>query len=400
MNKGKEITAIYIAGLLQGITLVSFPAASTIFTNPYAFNFSSTVYGSLFIPQTVIAIAASLLSMKLNRSYGSKQVFLWGLIANFIAMGLLALSSTAMHHFSLAYGMLLVATGFLGLGFGLTVPTLNTVAALLYPHKVDSTLLILNALLGVGTALAPAFIALFVNLGFWWGLPVLLTILIALLFLFSLSLTLPGGNIKIHHPQAKVLLIPSRFWIFAIFALLYGIIETLNGNWVSIYMSANEHASIAIQSLALAAFWGMVTLGRVFFALIEKEFREPWAYQILPFVVAIAFIILAFLPSYHESLGVFAFGLAGFGCSALLPLTISFASKQLKSIASSIAGGVIAFYLIGYGIAAFGVGPLQEIAHLNLKEIYAIGVVVALILGALSLFIIKTEGSKMEEEKV
>jgi MFS family permease len=401
MKRKKEISAVYSAGLIQGIALVAFPAASTIFTDPHAFHFSSTAYGSLFIPQAVISIIASLLSMKLNRSYGSKMVFLSGLIANFIAMGLLALSSLAMHHFALAYGMLLVATGFLGLGFGLTVPTLNTVAALLYPNKVDSTLLILNALLGVGTALAPAFIALFINLGFWWGLPVLLVILITLLFLFSLSLTLPGGNIRLYHPySSKFSLIPSRFWIFAAFALLYGIIETLNGNWISIYMSQHEQATIAIQSLALATFWGMVTLGRILFALIEKEFKEPRVYQILPFIAALAFIILAALPSHQEFFGVFAFGVAGFGCSALLPLTISFAGQQLHSIASSIAGGVIAFYLLGYGIAAFGVGPLQESARLNLREIYAIGIVIALILGALSYLIVKNEGTNMEEEKV
>ena len=34
-------------------------------------------------------------------------------------------------------------------------------------------MLVLNALLGLGTALAPVFVAIFVGLGFWWGLPVL-----------------------------------------------------------------------------------------------------------------------------------------------------------------------------------------------------------------------------------
>jgi hypothetical protein len=58
-------------------------------------------------------------------------------------------------------------------------------------------------------------------------------------------------------------------------------------------------------------------------------------------------------------LGILTFALAGLGCSALLPLTISFGQKELTTIAASAAGGLIAFYQIGYGIAAFGVGPLQ-----------------------------------------
>lgn len=393
MKKG-EITAVYSAGLIQGIALVAFPAASTIFTNPHEFNFSSTAYGSLFIPQVILAISASALSMKLSKHYSSKLVFFSGLLANLIAMALLAFSAFVMHDHDLAYGTLLIATGFLGLGFGLTVPTLNTMAALLYPEKVDATVLILNALLGVGTALAPVFIALFIGLGFWWGLPILVIILILPLLLFSLNLTLPGGNIKTSFKTTRAAFIPLRFWIFAAFALLYGIIETLNGNWVSIYMSKHEHATIAVQSFALTTFWGMVTLGRIFFALIAKKFKESRTYQILPFVAAVAFLLIAFLPPKNAYLGVFAFGLAGLGCSALLPLTISLGNRQLQSIATSVSGGVIAFYLLGYGIAAFGVGPLQDQANVSLKEIYAMGAAVACVLGVTAFVINQTKRAR------
>ena len=196
MDRRKDIAAVYAAGLIQGTALVTFPAVSTIFTDPQVFGFSSTDYGSLFIPQAILSIAAALLSMKLNRYFGSKCVYFLGMIANFISMLLLALSPLVMHDSSLAYGLLLTATGFLGLGFGLTVPTLNTLAALLYPNKVDSSILFLNALLGIGTALAPALIVLFTHVGMWWGLPTLLAILIVLLLLLSLPLTLPGGRIE------------------------------------------------------------------------------------------------------------------------------------------------------------------------------------------------------------
>jgi MFS family permease len=391
--KKKEIAVIYSAGLAQGIALVAFPAASTIFTNPQEFNFSNTDYGSLFIPQVVIAIIASAISMKLSKYYGSKSVFLCGLIANLMAMALLGFSAFVMDNHSWAYATLLFATGFLGLGFGLTVPTLNAMAALLHPEKVDSAILILNALLGVGTALAPVFIAIFIGLGFWWGLPSLIAILILLLILVSYPLTLPGGNIKTSLQHLKWIHISHRFWIFAVFALLYGIIETLNGNWVSIYMSKHENATILIQSMALTVFWGMVTLGRIFFALIEKKLKEQKTYQILPFVAALAFILIALLPVKNEYLGIFAFGLAGFGCSALLPLTISFGNSMIPSS----SGGIIAFYLLGYGIAAFGVGALQETAHLNLQEIYAVGAVISLVLGVIAYLIIKSERTTIED---
>jgi hypothetical protein len=65
-------------------------------------------------------------------------------------------------------------------------------------------------------------------------------------------------------------------------------------------------------------------------------------------------------------------------------LTISFGQKELTTIAASVAGGLIAFYQVGYGIAAFGVGPLQSWAGLDLNMIYGGTAVVALAMSALS----------------
>ena len=53
-------------------------------------------------------------------------------------------------------------------------------------------------------------------------------------------------------------------------------------------------------------------------------------------------------------------------------------------LAASAAGGLIAFYQIGYGIAAFGVGPLQTWAGLDLNIIYGGTAAVALVMAALS----------------
>jgi len=394
----QEITAVYAASFIQGVGYVAFPAAATIFTNPHEFNFSSTMYGSLFIPQAILSIAFSLLSIKLCNRYGSKPVYFLGLIANLISMVLLALSTVAMHNTSWAFGILLTATAFLGLGLGLTAPTLNTIAALLYPEKINSIILIVNALLGVGTVLAPIFMAIFVGFGFWWGFPVLMTILIFLLLLYSIPLQFPGGKTAVSQASQKIS-IPPRFWLFVVFAVLYGIIETLNGNWALIYMKKHVHASIKVQSLALATFWGMLTVGRVLFAAIEKQFAEWRAFRILPFIAAVAFILLASLPPNNVYLAIFAFGLAGFGCSALYPLTISFGDKQLTSFTASIAGGVLASDLFGYGIAAFGAGPLLDRSIMSLKEIYAVGAFIALILGGLAYIITQKSAVKQEERR-
>lgn len=386
--------AVYAAGLVQGVCLVAFPASSTMLTNSQEFNFSNTLYGSLFIPQSLLSITAALLNARLCHTFGSKTVYLCGLIANMLSMILLAYSMCFMHQLHIAYPMLLVATGCLGLGFGLTVPTINAIAALLYPTSIDSVVLLLNALLGVGTALAPLFTAFFVAIGFFWGFPFLLVIAIIGLLFFSFPLPLPGKEQSSEGPLTFCRALPVQIWFFAAFALLYGIIETINGNWVSIYLSKHVKATEVMQSLALTAFWGMVTFGRVFFAAIEKVFCEQLIYRIAPFISAIAFILIALLPRGREYLAVFAFGFIGFGCATLLPLTISFGSKQLHTIAPCVPGMVISFYLLGYGIAAFGVGPLEDIAHINLRSVYMCGAGISLILGILSLFITKNKAKE------
>jgi fucose permease len=395
-----ETAAVYSAGVIQGVALVTFPAAGTIFTSASYYDLSSTQYGSMFVPQAVTAIAASLLGATLTRRWGIKRVYLLGLTADLVSMMLLLLSRAVMTNQPLAYGVLLLATASLGIGFGLTVPSLNTFAAAFFPQAVDRAVLILNALLGVGTVLAPVFVAIFVGLGNWAGLPVLVGVLLVGLLAYSLRLPLrvetsvtatPGGETRTT--------IPARFWVFAAFALLYGIVETMNGNWASLFMTNDLGASTTVASLALTAFWGMVTVGRVLSAVIEKRFPEQRMYHLLPLVASAAFVIIALLPSGAAPLGVLAFGLAGLGCSALLPLTISFGQGQLTAIAASVAGGLIAFYQMGYGVAAFGVGPLQEHGGLNLSQIYGLTAIVALAMAALSFAVVPRHAQVRAEEK-
>ena len=392
MAQRNEIAAVYCAGVIQGVALVTFPAASTVFTSASDFGLSSTEYGAMFVPQALTAISASLLGAGLTRSLGAKRVYLLGLGATLLAMALLVVSRFVMHEHLLAYGVLLLATACLGTGFGLTVPALNTFATVFFPRQVDTAVLILNALLGLGTTLAPVFITLFVGLGFWWGLPFLVGALTVALLSFSLRLPLNEGapTLGAPAPNSKAKL-PARFWAFAAFALLYGMCETLNGNWASLYMTHNLGASTPLASLALTIFWGTVTAGRMVFAAIGRWFPEQRTCHVLPCVVGAAFLITAFLPKGDPYLGIVAFALAGLGCSALLPLTISFGEKELTTIAAAVAGGLIAFYQIGYGIAAFGVGPLQTWAGLGLNTIYGGASLVALVMAALSFVVVRRQ---------
>jgi MFS family permease len=377
-----ETNAVYAAGLIQGIALVTFPAASTIFTSPSQYGLSNTQYGTMFLPQVVTAVTSSLLAGTLARRFGTKRVFLAGLVADLASMALLIVSSFVTSSQPVAYGLLLAATACLGAGFGLTVPAINALTAAFHPDRVDASVLVLNALLGLGTALAPVFVAIFVGLGAWWGLPVMSSALLAVLLAVSVRLPLNAGAREQASADRRAG-IPRLFWVFAAFAVLYGICETMNGNWSQLDMTKDLHASATQASFALTAFWGMVTVGRVLFAMIRRRFPPHLTYRVLPFGLAVIFVVIAALPSGSPAAGIVAFALAGLGCSALLPLTISFGEEQLLAMGASAAGGVIAFYQVGYGIAAFGTGPLVD-AGVSLSTLFGTAAAAAVIMGGLS----------------
>jgi MFS family permease len=261
----------------------------------------------------------------------------------------------------IAYGLLLVATACLGAGFGLTAPTLNILTAVFHPARVDRSVLTLNALLGLGTALAPAFVAIFVGLGFWWGLPMLSAVLLVGLLLVSVRLPLRSGRAR---PASGCGQGPaSRPGSGS--CRLRGPVRHLRDHERQLGPAGDDRAAGGVRHPGRARPHHHLGHGH----RRPGPGRRPGRHRLA--------------AGRHPGLGLLAFGLAGLGCSALLPLTISFGQEQLTVMSASVAGGVIAFYQLGYGIAAFGAGPLQD-AGVGLSAIFGLTAVAAVVMGGLS----------------
>jgi hypothetical protein len=72
-----------------------------------------------------------------------------------------------------------------------------------------------------------------------------------------------------------------------------------------------------------------------------------------------------------------------------LPLSISFGGTEFPYLSAVMTGGLIAFYQLGYGVAAFGIGPLHDLIGLPLSTIFAGGSIVALPLAIIAALIIR-----------
>ena len=186
-----ETTVVSAAALVQGIALVTFPAASSIFTSPSHYGLSTTQYGSMFLPQVVTAITASLLGARLARRYGLKRVFVVGLLADLVSMGLLVTSQFFTSTQALAYGLLLVATAALRRWFRPGRAGAEYVHRRLPSRRCRQSGPRPQRAARPGDRAGPVFVALFVGVGAWWGLPVMTGVLLVGLVATSLAFAAP-----------------------------------------------------------------------------------------------------------------------------------------------------------------------------------------------------------------
>jgi len=131
----------------------------------------------------------------------------------------------------------------------------------------------------------------------------------------------------------------------------------------------------------------MVTVGRVLVAAISVRVPARLIYLGLPVLLIITFQLASHV--HGELGGILAFGTAGLACSAFLPLSISFGGKEFPGLSAVMAGELIAFYQLGYGVAAFGTGPLRDLTGLPFSTIFAFGSAIAVPLVVLSASIVR-----------
>jgi hypothetical protein len=222
------------------------------------------------------------------------------------------------------------------------------------------------ALLGLGTVLAPVFVAVFVGLGFWWGLPVVSLVLLVSLLLVSMRLPLRAGAQTAGRSRGTGR-IPARFWVYAAFAVLYGICETMNGNWSELVMTTRLGASATQASLALTAFWGMVTAGRVLFAAVSRWLSARVTFHLLALVLVASFALVDSLPRHDAAAGIAVFGLA---CQRTGPGGLTRAGRSGSPVAASPARQQrrLARHKIAMGLTGDPVPPTSRRGAITQKK--------------------------------
>ena len=113
-----EEWVVYAAGAVQGIVLVTFPAASTIFTDPDRVRPVEHAVRAPLPPAGGDRDHRLAPRRVARRRFGTKRVYLAGLACGLVSMLLLIVSQFFESDTSVAFPLLLVATAFLGAASG------------------------------------------------------------------------------------------------------------------------------------------------------------------------------------------------------------------------------------------------------------------------------------------
>ena len=347
---------VYVSALLQGLAMVSFPASGTILTG--TLGLSSAQYGAIFLPQVALAIVGSVSGGTLARRLGLKTLLLAMLAAN--ALSQLLLAGSLWVEPSLAFPAILLGTASMGLGFGLSGAPLNSFPPLLFPEKDETAVVAVHTLLGLGLAIGPLVVAPFVAAGQWVGFPLLLLSLMVLALAAAAGIAFPTdeaadtAQAAATRPTGRVL-----FWLFVAVAVLYAFAEGTFSNWAVVYLNEGLGASEATAGLSLSVFWGALVAGRLLVSALVLRLPARAIWLALPVLMIAAFLLLPYAET--AAAGIALFGLAGFGCSAFFPLTITLISKCFPEHVSWVSSMMVAALMTGVGIGSFVFGPLQDV---------------------------------------
>jgi fucose permease len=378
------VAIVYAAGLLQGLTMVSFPALSATLVRTLGLD--DAQYGAIFLPQVACAVAGAVAGGSLAARIGLKRLLAIALVADGASQLLLAATAAAGPGFG--YPILLLATALLGLGFGLIGAPINSYPPVFFPGQPQAAVIAVHTLLGLGLASGPVIAGAFTAAGHWAGFPLLLVALCGAAAVLATVIALPhteagaraAGTAAERHPSRA-----APFWLFGAIAVLYAFAEGTFANWAVIYLGEAKGLPPATAGLALSVFWGALVAGRLLVSVLVTRVPAASIWISLPGLMIAVFLLLPSVSGPATGIGLFC--LAGLACSAFFPLTITLASERFPEHIAWVSSMLIAALMIGVGTGAFLIGALRTM--LALEDLYRLSACYPLLAVLLALVVLR-----------
>ncbi len=368
----------YLYAFFQGLCLIIIPAASFIFKQPLFGALSDRQYGLSFLPMNLSAVLVTVYFKRFLNYFGRQPLLAVGLGAHGVyAASLIAAAAGSVN--AVVFQWLILANLALGIGFGFLISVANVAMVEMYPEKRDMALMGLHGLLGVGASLAPAAVEFFyrsghwreshwITLFFWAVLMVILLVLHPVSYREAAGFHEPAGFRKPRHARSSTLPRTAVFFLGAIF--IYGILESITGNWCSIYLTQEKGFAYRTAARCLSAFWIFLTLGRIAAAITASRMDARFLYRGSPVVITAA--LTALVKVQTESAAVPIFAVIGLGCSYFFPLSISISTQYYDAWRSELSSFGIAAIMAGVFFGTTLMGFLQDTKLVRIHQTFVL----------------------------
>lgn len=373
-SKAITIVIVFLLAFLTGVNFVIFPALGTAFTDSSVFGLSSSQFGNLFIPQVICIIISCLGAPFLVNKFGPKIILTSGLLLMILSTGMLWGLQFFMKDKTLLFPILLILVACMGSGFGLSITTLNPLAASLFEEKKSSAILILQFLVGLGTSTSPLMMNIIGNVKNWMYVPGCIFLVVILAFIAFLFLKLEKGNF---FELPKHFKIPQKLWIFFIAIILYGCIEGTFGSFGAIILK-NKGLDNNKASLGLSLFWGGIALNRLLFGIFSKKNNLSSVFLISSLLVGGLLFLLLVYPNVNIIL-IMMF-LIGFFMGSIFPGSIGWGTVEFPTLSVLVSGFLMAANQIGTGIVTNVLGSFSDEINVILQFLIFCTVVICALL--------------------
>jgi MFS transporter, FHS family, L-fucose permease len=280
----------------------------------------------------------------------------------------------------LAAGMLLMASGSIGITFGRSLPILlagallfgvgfggilaagNVLVAQLFANRSAAALNGVNLFFGVGSMLGPAIAGLAgLRLGvpqaaIWAGAGLLLALMPIVLIYAARPAAQSANQLAREQPQQR-----STGWILAIMLLIYIGTEVGFSGWLTVYLVSGSRMAPASAALVVSGFWLALTLGRALGAALGLRMTSALllTLSLLGMLLGAILLVIGVGDSATSIAGVLCLGLS---CGPVFPTVLAIVAATARNSAATTSlvlavgngGGLIIPVLLGVLLANYG----------------------------------------------
>jgi fucose permease len=363
------VACVYLGAAIQGFTLVSFAASGPELRQIH--HLTDAQYGLIFLPQLGATICGAIAGAVLASRVGMQRLLWIALLFNGLSQVLLRVVPTVAH--AQAMPVLLAATAALGAGFGLMGVPMNGYPTLFFPHRNAAATVGIHCFNGSGLIFGPLLLQFALTHAGFSLYPEMQAAaafgLAAVVFLGRFHVQeseAASGNATQAPPWQS-----PTFWALAAIATIYALAEGTFSNWASVYLRDGRHFSAGVAAIGLSAFWSGVVAGRLAVTLLVLKFSERVIWRLLLIVMIVISLLLPQATSPISAIAMFA--LAGIGCSAVFPLTVTFATKRFSQHLAWASSLMIAALMTGNGLGSFLLGMLHE--HVSFENLFRLAAI-------------------------